>query len=110
MAGGLKATFMASYIHTAIIFVILLTFILLVYTSGEEPLGSPGNVYDALQAVASKVPRMRSGPTTTLSGKLFSTLSVTLHAARSAEAKISFKNFTCNYLSNFCWRRVDARG
>ena len=54
MAGGLKATFMASYIHTAIIFVILLTFILLVYTSGEEPLGSPGNVYDALQAVASK--------------------------------------------------------
>ena len=53
MAGGLKATFMASYIHTAIIFVILLTFILLVYTSGEEPLGSPGKVYDALQAVAS---------------------------------------------------------
>ena len=46
MAGGLKATFMASYIHTAIIFVILLTFILLVYTSGEEPLGSPGKVYD----------------------------------------------------------------
>jgi SSS family transporter len=53
MAGGLKATFMASYIHTAIIFVILLTFILLVYTSGEEPLGSPSKVYDALQAVAS---------------------------------------------------------
>ena len=53
MYGGLKATFLASYIHTSIIFVILLTFILLVYTSGEEPLGSPGNVYDALQAVAS---------------------------------------------------------
>ena len=54
MAGGLKATFMASYIHTAIIFVILLTFIMLVYASGEEPLGSPGAVYDQLQAVASK--------------------------------------------------------
>jgi SSS family transporter len=54
MAGGLKATFMASYIHTAIIFVILLTFILLVYASGEEPLGSPGAVYDQLQAVAAK--------------------------------------------------------
>merc|ERR1719504_8975 len=54
MAGGLKATFMASYIHTAIIFVILLTFIMLVYASGEEPLGSPGNVYDQLQAVAAK--------------------------------------------------------
>ena len=54
MAGGLKATFMASYIHTAIIFVILLTFIMLVYASGEEPLGSPGAVYDQLQAVAAK--------------------------------------------------------
>ena len=54
MAGGLKATFMASYLHTAVIFVILLTFVLLVYTSGEEPLGSPGNVYDALQSVSAK--------------------------------------------------------
>jgi SSS family transporter len=55
MAGGLKATFMASYIHTAIIFIILLTFIVLVYMSEDsDPLGSPGKVYDALQAVASK--------------------------------------------------------
>ena len=54
MAGGLKATFMASYIHTAIIFVILLTFIVLVYLSDDgDPLGSPGKVYDALTAVAS---------------------------------------------------------
>jgi SSS family transporter len=54
MSGGLKATFLASYIHTAIIFVILLTFILLVYVSDTAPLGSPGAVYDALQAVAHK--------------------------------------------------------
>jgi len=39
MSGGLKATFMASYIHTAIIFVILLSFILLVYASGGDELG-----------------------------------------------------------------------
>jgi len=31
MAGGLKATFMASYIHTAIIFLILVTFVFTVY-------------------------------------------------------------------------------
>ena len=37
MAGGLKATFMASYIHTAIIFVILLTFILLVHLRRGAP-------------------------------------------------------------------------
>ena len=54
MAGGLKATFMASYIHTAIIFAILMIFIMLVYASGKAPLGSPGAVYDQLQAVASK--------------------------------------------------------
>jgi SSS family transporter len=31
MAGGLKATFMASYVHTAIIFLILVTFVFTVY-------------------------------------------------------------------------------
>jgi len=54
MAGGLKATFMASYIHTAIIFIILLTFLILVYVSDSEGVGSPGKVYDALQAVSAK--------------------------------------------------------
>ena len=31
MAGGLKATFMSSYFHTAIIFVILVSFVFTVY-------------------------------------------------------------------------------
>ena len=31
MAGGLKATFMASYVHTAVIFVILVSFVFTVY-------------------------------------------------------------------------------
>jgi hypothetical protein len=51
---------------------------------------------------------MRSGPTTTLEGRLFSTLSVTLQAARRAEAKISCKNFTCNSISKYCGRWIDA--
>merc|ERR1712216_1037908 len=46
MAGGLKATFMASYIHTAIIFSILITFIYIVYAGDDSKgLGSPDNVY-----------------------------------------------------------------
>ena len=39
MAGGLKATFLASYIHTAVIFVVLCIFMFLTYTSSED-LGS----------------------------------------------------------------------
>merc|ERR1719353_291698 len=51
MFGGLRATFLASYIHTTVIFVMLLTFTFAVYSgSGEHDLwGSPGNVYSALE-------------------------------------------------------------
>jgi SSS family transporter len=55
MSGGLKATFLASYIHTAIIFAILITFIYIVYAGDTtHGLGSPGAVYDKLVAVASR--------------------------------------------------------
>lgn len=53
MAGGLKATFMASYLHTAIIFCVLVTFLFAVYASDDDIVGSPKKVYDALTAVAS---------------------------------------------------------
>lgn len=57
MAGGLKATFLASYIHTAIIFAILITFIYIVYAADtKHGLGSPSKVYDLLQSVAQRSP------------------------------------------------------
>merc|ERR1719386_363487 len=51
MYGGLRATFFASYVHTTVIFLMLLTFTFAVYSgSGEHDLwGSPSNVYNALQ-------------------------------------------------------------
>merc|ERR1719159_2286383 len=51
MYGGLRATFFASYVHTTVIFVMLLTFTFAVYSgSGEHDLwGSPSNVYSALE-------------------------------------------------------------
>merc|ERR1719160_2308069 len=54
MYGGLRATFFASYVHTTVIFVMLLTFTFAVYSgSGEHDLwGSPGNVYNALEKAA----------------------------------------------------------
>ncbi|XP_043697464.1 urea-proton symporter DUR3-like [Telopea speciosissima] len=53
LAGGLKATFLASYIHSVIVHVILVIFVYLVYTASSK-LGSPKVVYNHLLEVASK--------------------------------------------------------
>lgn len=45
VAGGLKATFISSYIHTVIIYVVLCLFAFLVYSPSNVPqLGSPSKV------------------------------------------------------------------
>jgi Na+/proline symporter len=51
-AGGLKATFLASYMNTAIIFIILCYFTYTVYASSPL-LGDAGVVYDKLQRIVS---------------------------------------------------------
>lgn len=38
-AGGLKATFLASYTHTAVLFVALLIFVFVIYTGSDEYVG-----------------------------------------------------------------------
>lgn len=53
IAGGLKATFLASYIHSVIVHVVLVIFVYLVYTASNE-LGSPNVVYKRLMEVAGK--------------------------------------------------------
>ncbi|KAL3498006.1 hypothetical protein ACH5RR_040738 [Cinchona calisaya] len=53
LAGGLKATFLASYIHSVIVHVVLVIFVYLVYVASSE-LGSPSTVYRRLLEVASK--------------------------------------------------------
>ncbi|ERN15640.1 hypothetical protein AMTRI_Chr03g144830 [Amborella trichopoda] len=53
LAGGLKATFLASYIHSVIVHLVLVIFVFLVYTTSSK-LGSPRVVYDHLLEVASK--------------------------------------------------------
>ncbi|KAK6137220.1 hypothetical protein DH2020_029037 [Rehmannia glutinosa] len=54
LAGGLKATFLASYIHSVIVHVVLVIFVYLVYVASSE-LGSPSIVYRrSLLEVASK--------------------------------------------------------
>jgi len=47
MVGGLKATFLASYIHTTIIFAILVVFVSITYSSNDCPLTKMGEIPDA---------------------------------------------------------------
>lgn len=47
-AGGLKATFMASYIHTSIVYIALLIFMFKIYASDEQGLGSPATIWERL--------------------------------------------------------------
>ena len=44
---------MASYLHTAIIFAVGVTFLFKVYASSDDLVGSPSKVYKALEAVSS---------------------------------------------------------
>lgn len=53
--GGLKATFMSCYIHTVYIYVVLCMFVIIVYATSPD-LGSPGKVWDNLQALAKVTP------------------------------------------------------
>ncbi|KAH9603338.1 hypothetical protein KSS87_015275 [Heliosperma pusillum] len=53
LAGGLKATFLASYIHSVIVHVVLVIFVFLVYAANSE-LGSPSLVYDRLKEIAAR--------------------------------------------------------
>ena len=50
--GGLRATFFASYLHTAIIFFMLALFGFSAYTGSTAGLGGTGNVYDSLTAAS----------------------------------------------------------
>nr|XP_043629401.1 urea-proton symporter DUR3 [Erigeron canadensis] len=53
LAGGLKATFLASYIHSVIVHLVLVMFVFLVYTASSE-LGSPSVVYRRIMEVSSR--------------------------------------------------------
>ncbi|PIA50411.1 hypothetical protein AQUCO_01300863v1 [Aquilegia coerulea] len=53
LAGGLKATFLASYIHSVVVHLVLVIFVYLVYTTSSK-LGSPRVVYDRLLEVSSR--------------------------------------------------------
>ncbi|CEM11925.1 unnamed protein product [Vitrella brassicaformis CCMP3155] len=67
LKGGLRATFFASYIHTTIIFVVLLIFTYTIYTSGGDgAYGSIENVFNSLTQNAEHAFFNSNDPTTGL--------------------------------------------
>ncbi|KAI8081683.1 Sodium:solute symporter family-domain-containing protein [Halteromyces radiatus] len=53
--GGIKATFLTDYAHTAILFIIIISFYFTVYSTSPL-IGSPGKMYDLLVASSIKTP------------------------------------------------------
>lgn len=55
IAGGLRSTFIADYTHTVILFIAILVFGFLI-TATSDLVGSPGKLYDLLQAASKTMP------------------------------------------------------
>ncbi|KAK8200038.1 Sodium:solute symporter family-domain-containing protein [Phyllosticta capitalensis] len=55
IAGGLRSTFIADYLHTVILFVVIMVFGFLVYATSDT-IGSTGKFYDLLVEASEKMP------------------------------------------------------
>lgn len=55
VAGGLRSTFIADYLHTVILFIAIFVFCFLVWATSDV-LGSPSRVYDLLVEASEKMP------------------------------------------------------
>lgn len=59
IAGGLRSTFIADYIHTAILFIVIFVFGFLIYATSDL-VGSPGKFYNLLLQASEKMPIARN--------------------------------------------------
>ena len=55
IAGGLRSTFIADYIHTVVLFIVIFVFGFLIYATSPE-VGSPGKYYDLLVEAGKTMP------------------------------------------------------
>ncbi|KAF1814416.1 SSS family solute:Na+ symporter [Eremomyces bilateralis CBS 781.70] len=60
LTGGLRATFVADYLHCCILFSCLLVLVLATYTRGDV-IGSPGKLYDLLLQASKEAPALGNG-------------------------------------------------
>ena len=59
IAGGLRSTFIADYVHTVVLFIAIMVFGFLAYATSEE-IGSPSKFYDLLVDASEKMPIARN--------------------------------------------------
>src|SRR5262245_39449008 len=52
--GGIKATFLTDYVHTAVIYIIILSFVFTVYAHNDT-IGSPGRMFDLLHNASESI-------------------------------------------------------
>ncbi|CAA6673854.1 unnamed protein product [Spirodela intermedia] len=106
LAGGLKATFLASYIHSVIVHIALVIFIFLVYTSNSD-LGSPKVVYTRLLEASSR--NRNCGP---VSGNFQGTYATMLSSGGLVFGIINIVgNFGTVFVDNgTCWGTGLVRG
>lgn len=60
IVGGLRSTFIADYIHTVILFIVILVFGFLMYATSDL-VGSPGKFYDLLVEASERMPIAKNG-------------------------------------------------
>lgn len=68
LRGGLRATILADYLHTVVIFVILFVLFFAAYSSGDA-IGSPGKMYDLLTRAAVDNPNSENYAGSWVTGK-----------------------------------------
>ena len=59
IAGGLRSTFIADYVHTVILFLAIMIFAFLLYATSDL-VGSPSRFYDLLLEASEKMPIARN--------------------------------------------------
>src|SRR5579883_3491027 len=97
--GGLKATFLTDYVHTTVIFIIILSFVFTVYSTSSQ-IGSPSAMYDLLTkaSIANPVADNEQGSYLTmksLQGLIFGIINIV-------------GNFGTVFVDNAYWQRAIA--
>ncbi|OAA65243.1 Sodium/solute symporter [Niveomyces insectorum RCEF 264] len=97
--GGLRSTFVADYIHTVILFIVIFTFAFALYTTNDY-VGSPGRFYELLTEAAktSPLPYNRDG----------SWLTFQSHGGLVFAAIIFLGSFSTVWLDQAYWQRAIA--
>ncbi|TLD28038.1 hypothetical protein E2P81_ATG06384 [Venturia nashicola] len=99
IVGGLRSTFIADYVHTVILFIVLFTFGFMVYVTSDK-IGSPAKFYTLLQEASVKMPISRNHEGSYLT---FASVDGLVFAA-----DLFVAGYACCWLDQAYWQRAIA--